>query len=616
MSALPNSAGSLPATSNPAEAAPPSPEDILKGLDPEQRRVATELSGPMCVLAGAGTGKTRAITHRIAYGIATGRYVPQRVMALSFTTRAADEMRVRLRSLGAVGVQARTFHSAALRQLRFFWPQAVGGTEPTIVAHKAQLITEAANRLRITTDRAMIRDLASEIEWAKVNMLTPDTLMPHLADCVLPSDITPQNMCRLFRAYEDLKDERNIIDFEDVLLLTVGVLEEDPQVAAEVRKQYRHFVVDEYQDVSPLQQRLLDAWLGGRDDLCVVGDASQTIYSFTGATSRHLLDFTKKYEQANVVKLIRDYRSTHQVVTLANTLLAARRPAKDSTAGSWATPLHLQSQVGAGPQAEFFEYADDEEEAEGIAEDIQDLIIKNGLEPVNIAVLFRTNGQSAAIEQALTDEGIPYQLRGAENFYSRPEVRNAHAQLRGAAAAESNDSVPQMTRDILKSLGYTAKGPSASGAVRQKWESLAAIVSMADKLQKDRDDERAAAERNGEKMPRPLTMSEFVAVLAQRMAHQNPPQVNGVTLASLHSAKGLEWDAVFLCGLNEGLMPISFAKTGDEIDEERRLLYVGITRARKHLTFSWSRARTPGGRANRKRSRFLDSIAPQQRSGR
>ncbi|GGH59722.1 ATP-dependent helicase [Rothia aerolata] len=591
----------------------PSPEQILEGLDPEQRRVATELSGPMCVLAGAGTGKTRAITHRIAYGIATGRYVANRVLALTFTTRAADEMRVRLRKLGAPGVQTRTFHSAALRQLKYFWPQAVGGTPPQIVPHKAQLITEAANRLRITTDRAAVRDLAAEIEWAKVNMLTPDTLMKRLADRQLPADITPLNMTRLFRTYEELKDERNIIDFEDVLLLTVGVLEDDPEVAAAVRKQYRHFVVDEYQDVSPLQQRLLDAWLGGRDDLCVVGDASQTIYSFTGATSRHLLDFPSRYENATVVKLIRDYRSTHQVVSLANRLLADRRPAQDSTPGSWAPPLRLESQRGSGVEAEWFEYADDEQEAAGIAEDIQDLISKDGLAPSEIAVLFRTNGQSAALEQALTDEGIPYQLRGAEQFFNRPEVRNGILQLRGAANAAGEESVPQLTRDVLKSLGYTEQGPSSSGAVRQKWESLAALVSMADRLHAEREKAREQARETGVEAPPALTMHECVADLAQRVANQDAPVMNGVTLASLHSAKGLEWDAVFLAGLNEGLMPISFAKTGDEIDEERRLLYVGITRARKHLTFSWSRSRTPGGRANRKRSRFLDALAPKDR---
>ena len=225
-------------------AAPPSPDQILEGLDPEQREVATSINGPVCVLAGAGTGKTRAITHRIAYGIASGAYVPQRVLALTFTARAANEMRNRLRMLGAPGVQARTFHAAALRQLQYFWPQAVGGTPPNLMSHKAQLISEAASRLRFSTDRAVIRDLAAEIEWSKVSMLTPDTVEEHLAHRDLPAGFTPQSLARVMRGYEDLKTERNAIDFEDVLLATVAILEEDEAVAAAVPQQYRHFVVD------------------------------------------------------------------------------------------------------------------------------------------------------------------------------------------------------------------------------------------------------------------------------------------------------------------------------------------------------------------------------------
>ncbi|MFC2576685.1 MAG: ATP-dependent helicase, partial [Rothia dentocariosa] len=410
-----------------------SPEDILAGLDEDQRRVASELNGAMRVLAGAGTGKTRAITHRIAYGIACGKYVPQRVMALTFTTRAAEEMRLRLRSLGAVGVQTRTFHSAALRQLRYFWPSAIGGSFPDIVKHKAGLITEAAQRLRMSVDRALVRDIAAEIEWAKVSLFTPDTLTPHLHQRNLPSGITPQNMVRLFRAYEDLKDERNLIDFEDVLLLTVGIIEDDDALAATIREQYRYFVVDEYQDVSPLQQRLLDAWLGERDDLCVVGDASQTIYSFTGATSRHLLEFPRRYRGAHTVRLTRDYRSHSQVVELANRLLAARRPRPDSTEFSWAPPLKLVSQRGPGVESQWFGYTDDEREAEGIAEDIQDLLDKDGVPPSEIAVLFRTNGQSGLLEAALADRGIPYQLRGAEQFFDRPEIKQAMLALRASA---------------------------------------------------------------------------------------------------------------------------------------------------------------------------------------
>lgn len=556
----------------------------------------------MCVLAGAGTGKTRAITHRIAYGIASGVYTPHRVLALTFTNRAAHEMRHRLRGLGAPGVQTRTFHAAALRQLQYFWPQAVGGTPPQLLTHKAQFIAEAVGRLRFSTDRAVIRDVASHIEWAKVSMLTEDTVEEHLSRRELPTGFTPQALARILRGYEDLKTERNVIDFEDVLLATVAILEEDPAVAAAVRQQYRHFVVDEYQDVSPLQQRLLDCWLGGRGELCVVGDASQTIYSFTGATSRHLLEFPRRHPEGRVIRLVRDYRSTPQVVHLANRLLEARRPAPDSTPGSWAPPLELIAQRPAGPQAEWFEYADDEQEAAGIAEDIADLIRKDGVDPAEIAVLFRTNGQSQAIEQALTEAGIGFQLRGTEKFFNRPEVRQALLQIRGAAQAAEQEPATRMVRDCLSSLGYRDRPPAGTGAVRARWESLASLVDLTDRLD--------AAHRAEHGEDQPLRLPALVEELDRRVQHQDAPVLNGVTLASLHSAKGLEWDAVFLCGLSEGLMPISFAKTADELDEERRLLYVGITRARRWLSFSWALSRTPGGRGARRRSRFLDAIAP------
>lgn len=573
-------------------------ERILTGLDDEQRAVATQLTGPLCVLAGAGTGKTRAITHRIAYGVHTGVYKPQQVLAVTFTARAAAEMRTRLRDLGAQGVQARTFHAAALRQLQYFWPQAVGGSLPGLVDHKAQLLAEASRRLRLSTDRASIRDLAAEIEWAKVSMLTSDTYVEAAAGRSEPAGMDATTVARLFAAYEDLKVDRNVIDFEDVLLITVGILQEDEKVAATVRAQYRHFVVDEYQDVSPLQQRLLDLWLGERDELCVVGDASQTIYSFTGATSSHLLQFTGRYRNAKVVKLIRDYRSTPQVVQLANSLLAARTAESErrGTRDSWPTPLQLVAQRPPGPSPTFTECSDDEAEAADVARKITELL-NNGVPASEIAVLYRTNGQSEAYEQALASAGIGYQLRGAERFFARREVRDSLLQLRAAARTAGNDDVPQQVRDVLSSLGYTREAPQSSGAVREKWESLAALVSLADELSEARADQG-------------FTLQAFVAELEERAAAQHAPTVQGVTLASLHSAKGLEWDAVFLVGLSEGLMPISFADTPEGVDEERRLLYVGITRARKYLALSWSTSRTPGGRASRKPSRFLDGLRP------
>ncbi|THA71686.1 ATP-dependent DNA helicase UvrD2 [Streptomyces sp. A0642] len=574
---------------------PDSADAVLDGLDPEQREVAMALQGPVCVLAGAGTGKTRAITHRIAYGVRAGILQPSSVLAVTFTNRAAGEMRGRLRQLGAGGVQARTFHSAALRQLQYFWPKAVGGDLPRLLERKVQLVAEAAARCRVRLDRNELRDVTSEIEWAKVTQTVPADYPAVVAKSQRDAPRDPAEISQIYAMYEQLKRDRTVIDFEDVLLLTVGILQDRHDIADHVRRQYQHFVVDEYQDVSPLQQRLLDLWLGDRDNLCVVGDASQTIYSFTGATPDHLLNFRTRHPRATVVKLVRDYRSTPQVVHLANGLLSqARGRAAEHR-------LELVSQRESGPDPSYLEYADEPAEAEGTARRIRDLIAE-GVPAGEIAVLYRVNSQSEVYEQALADAGVPYQLRGAERFFDRPEVREAGVALRGAARAGGNDSLlddaeglPSEVRAVLSTKGWSSEPPAGSGAVRDRWESLAAIVRLAE------DFERA---RPG------ATLSDLVAELDERAAAQHAPTVQGVTLASLHSAKGLEWDAVFLVGLTEGMMPITYAKTDEQIEEERRLLYVGVTRARFHLSLSWSLARSPGGRAGRRPSRFLNGLRP------
>ncbi|EST38559.1 ATP-dependent DNA helicase [Streptomycetaceae bacterium MP113-05] len=575
---------------------PPRDADaVLEGLDPEQREVATTLQGPMCVLAGAGTGKTRAITHRIAYGVRAGILPPAGVLAVTFTNRAAGEMRGRLRQLGATGVQARTFHSAALRQLQYFWPRAVGGELPRLLERKIQLVAEAAARCRIRLDRNELRDVTGEIEWSKVTRTVPEDYPAMIAKSGREAPRDPAETARVFSVYEQLKRDRSVIDFEDVLLLTVGVLQDRPDIAETVRGQYQHFVVDEYQDVSPLQQRLLELWMGDRESLCVVGDASQTIYSFTGATPDHLLDFRTRHPDATVVKLVRDYRSTPQVVHLANGLLAqARGRAAEHR-------LELVSQREAGPEPVYTEYADEPAEAEGTARRIRELV-DAGVPPSGIAVLYRINAQSEVYEQALGDVGVPYQLRGAERFFERPEVREAGIALRGAARAGGNDpliedavSLPAQVRAVLTSRGWTTEPPAGSGAVRDRWESLAALVRLAEDFARARPQS---------------TLADLVAELDERANAQHAPTVQGVTLASLHSAKGLEWDAVFLVGLTEGMMPITYAKTDEQVEEERRLLYVGVTRARRHLALSWALSRSPGGRANRRPSRFLAGLRP------
>ncbi len=575
---------------SPSPAAPPSSADaVLEGLDPEQREVAASPVGSMCVLAGAGTGKTRAITHRIAYGVHSGVYTPTQVLAVTFTARAAGEMRTRLRDLGAAGVQTRTFHAAALRQLHYFWPGAIGGAAPEVLAHKVPAVAEAASRLRLRFDRTELRDLAAEVEWSKVSLLTPETYAGAARSAGRePPSLDATGMARLLETYEEVKSERGVIDFEDVLLLTVGILEERDDVARTVRGQYRHFVVDEYQDVNALQQRLLDLWVGDRQDLCVVGDPAQTIYSFTGATPRHLLEFERTHPGTRVVRLVRNYRSTPQVVGLANQAL--RGPSGAMRSGA----VELQAQRPAGPAPTLKACEDDPAEAAHVADRVAELVAA-GRSPGDVAVLFRTNGQSEAFEAALSERDIPYLVRGGERFFARTEVRQAIVLLRGAARSDDGSvPLPDLVRDVLGGAGWTRQPPPGGGATRERWESLAALAELADDL---------AATLPEARLP------QLVHELDERAAAQHAPAVQGVTLASLHAAKGLEWDVVFLAGCSEGLLPVVMADTPEAVEEERRLLYVGLTRARDELHLSWARARTPGARATRRVSRFLDATA-------
>ena len=585
--------------SRPADpSAPGRAARLLEALDPDQREVAEHLEGPLCVLAGAGTGKTRAITYRIAHGVAAGAYQPTQVLAVTFTARAAGEMRSRLADLGVPGVQARTFHSAALRQLTYFWPTAIGGRRPEIQPYKAPLVGAAARRLGLATDRATVRDLAAEVEWAKVTLTLPEDYA-QAATAAGRTGVAgqePATIAQVLTLYEEAKTERGVIDFEDVLLLQIGILLDREDIASQVRSQYKHFVVDEYQDVSPLQQRLLDLWLGRRRQLCVVGDVSQTIYSFTGATPAFLTGFAGRYEGARTVRLSRDYRSTPQVVSLANRVLAGSRRG----GGHLRLPagaVELIAQRPSGPAVRFETHDDDVSEAQGVVAQVQRLRAE-GVPLSQIAVLYRTNSQSEVIEQALASAQIGYLVRGGERFFERDEVKRAMAVILGAARTEKDSLTGELGRDarmVLAREGWSAEPPAARGAVRERWDSLNALVALADEM---------AAARGAD-------LDAFHTELRERADAQNAPVVDGVTLSSLHAAKGLEWDAVLLVGACEGLLPISLAEGQAAIEEERRLLYVGVTRAREHLVISYARARSAGGRASRKPSRFLEGIWPQ-----
>ena len=532
------------------------PEELLDALDPDQRAVATQVAGPLAVLAGAGTGKTRAITYRIAYGAAVGAVDPSNVLAVTFTQRAAFEMRHRLAQLGVPKAQARTFHSAALRQLRHFWPTVVGGPLPDVIPHKASLVAASAARLGIAIDRTNVRDIAAEVEWAKVTMVDAAHYAARVG-CLgreVPAGLDASDMARLLDVYEDAKAERGVIDFEDILIYLCGMLQERADVAAVVRKQYRSFVVDEFQDVNLLQARLLDLWLGGRHDVCVVGDVAQTIYSFTGASPEYLTGFGRKHPGARIAQLTRDYRSTPQIVSLANDVLE-RSQHREGT-------VRLSSQRDGGARVAYRTYEDDRAEAEGVADQIAELIA-GGMAPHSIAVLMRTNGQSQAFEESLGARRIPVAVAAGKPFFARDDVRTAIARLRAAAAAREEGTLADLVRDVLSGVGWAT------------------------------------------------SLADFVSELDERIAYQVEPDKSGVELATIHAAKGLEWDAVFLVGVAEGLLPISYAKTQQAREEERRLLYVAVTRARDLLSLSWARSRGTDGRGRRKRSRLLDGIWPE-----
>jgi DNA helicase-2/ATP-dependent DNA helicase PcrA len=585
------------------------PEAVLAALDPEQREVALATRGPICVLAGAGTGKTRAIAHRIAYGVRIGVVNPGHVLAVTFTTRAAGELRGRLRQLaGAAGggmeqVQARTFHAAALRQLIHFWPRTVGGRPPAVLDSKMSLLTEIARELRVGVGLPELRDIAGEVEWAKVTQVRPGDYPAAALAAGRNPPLDAEATARVYDAYEKLRRERHLVDFESVLELTAAILAEHPLAAAEVADRYRYFVVDEFQDVNPLQKLLLDTWTAGRDDVCVVGDPHQTIYSFTGATPAYLTGFTATFPHATVVRLVRNYRSTPQVVALANRLSGAipdrrRRSQRDVPLPGGAP---LVAQRAAGPEPEFAGHEDEVAEAEAVATRAAELVA-SGVLASEMAVLVRVNVQTERFEQALAQAGVPFQVRGTERFFGRAEVRQAMGMLRAAAAAPATAAAPAAAevRHVLSGIGLTEKPPPGRGSARERWESLAALARLA-------DDFCAITPGAG--------LAEVVAGLAHRAAIELPPAPDGVTVASLHAAKGLEWDVVFLPGLTEGNLPIVHAQTGAAVAEERRLLYVGVTRARERVYLSWALARSPGGRPSRTPSRFLDGLRPRRLAG-
>jgi DNA helicase-2/ATP-dependent DNA helicase PcrA len=532
------------------------PEQILEGLDPEQQEAVTAIRGPVCVIAGAGTGKTRVITHRIAYAVASGVADPSKTLALTFTARAAGEMRARLRQLGVPNASARTFHSAALRQLMFFWPHSLGGQFPRLLTTKAPLLAASINATDtyLTQGAQTLRDISSEIEWAKSLEIAPhfyvEEAIAASRNILAPNGKSNKEnlaeVAKVYEQYEATKKQERVIDFEDVLLLTVGMMEEDRAVRERVRDQYRYFTVDEYQDVSPLQQRLLNLWLGNREEICVVGDSAQTIYSFAGASSTFLLGFTKRFPQAMVVRLSRGYRSTPEIIRAANKVLRQAVNHQENQ-------HELVSMNESGEQFTLTPFSSTFDEARSVADRVAQLY--QGNQNLEIAILSRTNNQLDVFENELAKRGVPSQVKNSERFFDRVDVRDAMKAIRQSSVLPSDDWYRDL-ESVLKAFGSA--------------DYVQAFLNLGRELKE-----------NGTS-----SLRQFLRELEDRAEQNNPPTLPGVVLATLHAAKGLEWDHVFLVGINEGSLPLSTTRGDAEVEEERRLFYVGLTRAKKQVHLS------------------------------
>jgi DNA helicase II / ATP-dependent DNA helicase PcrA len=529
---------------------------ILAELDPDQLAVVTAISGPVCVIAGAGTGKTRVITNRIAYAINAGVTDPTKVLALTFTAKAAGEMRARLRVLGISNAAARTFHSAALKQLLYFWPYAFGGQFPSLLTTKSGFISQAITRAEVAIPAQVnaLREIASEIEWAKVLEISPEDYQERAIESSrlvkLPNSKTQgENLsmiAQVYEAYESLKKQERTLDFEDVLLLTVGMLEEDRGVRERVRDQYRYFTVDEYQDVSPLQQRLLNLWLGNREELCVVGDAAQTIYSFAGATSNFLLNFQNRFPNAQVFRLSRGYRSTPEIINSANRILRQANLVSDH-----GIELQSANEHGDKPMVNGFNTSADE--ISYVVDEVAKEIAK-GTDSSEIAILARTNAQLDQVKSALNNLKIASQIKSGERFFDRVDVRDAMRVIRSASVlpSEIGDWYADLV-SVLRPFGDA--------------DYVTAFLRLAKSIQ----------ENGG------TNMRAFLREIEDRAEQNNPPTLPGITLATLHAAKGLEWNHLFLIGVSDGVLPM-----GNDLNEERRLFYVGVTRAKQRIQITYA----------------------------
>jgi DNA helicase-2/ATP-dependent DNA helicase PcrA len=554
--------------------------DLLTGLNPSQREGVTNSAAPLCILAGAGSGKTRVLTRRIAWRVAAGTADPRHVLALTFTRRAAGELSSRLHQLGVRDqVAAGTFHSLAYAQLRRRWADR-GEHPPALLDRKVRLLAPLLPRRTASGSGAWVQpaDVASEIEWAKARMITPQRYEEEAAASGRKTPLPLPAVARIYVRYEEDKARRGLVDFDDLLALCASAIEADPEFAATQRWRFRHLFVDEFQDVNPAQFRLLEAWRGGRPDLCVVGDPNQAIYAWNGADPSFLTGFSSRLPGSAVVHLDDNYRSSPQVLAVANVVIGGRH--------------RLRAHEPDGPLPTVTSFPTDREEAMGVARAVRRR--HGGGRPwSDTAVLTRTHAQLVLFEEAMRSTGIPFRVRGSARFLSQPEIREALGLLRrlppATPMAEAVEDVVAVAREASEAT-EAAGGESAERAANL--ESLARLAR-----------EHLAAEPGG-------SVAGFLSWLVATLRSDEPDTAtDAVELATLHAAKGLEWPVVFVAGLEQGLVPIGHAETPEAKAEERRLLYVGLTRARRELHCSWAEKRTFGARtATRSPSPYLERI--------
>ena len=554
---------------------------MLEGLDPHQRAAASAPLGPLAVIAGPGSGKTRTVVARISHLVDIGAVPAAQVLTLTHTNKAAGELRERLEHAGVHNATCATVHATAWRQVRALWQLAGIEQEPRLVASSWSLVRDSIARSlgRAKAETSTVTDVTGEIEWGRAWLLSPAdyavAAQEHGRTCALE----PEEIAQVWSQFTALKAEQGVLDFADVLDLAAKMMDV-PDVAERVRSKWSAFFLDEYQDIDHGQQRVVDAWMAGRDTVTVTGDPEQAIFGFKGGDPGLLMKFGERYPNAQVIHLTNNYRSTPQVVEWVNALTIVKRP-----------PLVGHQKAHAKPSVVMA--SDERAEEQQLVAQLREWK-RSGTPWEEMAVLFRFNATAARVEAALNSASIPYQTAGQVRFFERQEVRAVLVPFGQRARTNPDMNGLACIIQAAESTGWDEEMPPAGvGAARSRWEAVEALVALV------RDDHDT------------LSAADLLTQLQRLAKGAKDVTLAGVTLATIHAAKGLEWDSVWIIGAVEGQMPSAYATTDIQINEEQHLLYVAVSRARRNLVLSWSQRRQNNWRADK--SRFI-ALIPGQRA--